>query len=336
MKILYYIGYPLAWAKGGHAVMVNETIKEIGALGVETAWLHHEDTEPPEADILHYFARPPSDLHWQLARQQGMKIIVDEFHQTGLLRPQWMWYLRGAVARIFPHLVGRGIYSTMGIDVYHHLDATIAVTPAEADYIRIVMGTPADRIHLVPGGVDDLFFDTSITPEPFDGLLYVANITSRKNVLEVARESKKARIPVKFLSMPHATENDYMRAFAREVDNQYVFWDSTVTDRRRLAAIYRGALGTFLASRNEGLPLSLLESMATGTPIMVPDLANLRAHFKDAVPYIPPPGHPGFARTLRQFHDACQSGMRQPNSALRWREVAALLVSVYRRVLSPQ
>ena len=334
MKILYYIGYPLAWAKGGHAVMINETIREVASLGVETAWLHHEDPEPPAADILHYFARPPSDQHWQLARQRGIKIIVDEFHQSGLLRPRWMWHTRGALARVFPRLIGRGLYATMGVDVYRHLDAAIAVTPTEADYIRIVMGTPADRIHLVPGGVDDIFFDHTITPESFNGLLYVANITPRKNALEVAREAKKARVPVKFLSMPGAPEDDYMRAFAREVDNLHVFWDATVTDRRRLVAMYRGALGTFLASRNEGLPLCLLESMAAGTPIMSPDLPNLRAHFKDAVLYIPAPGQPGFGAALRGFHDECRRGIRQTNTALRWNEVARKLVDVYSRVLT--
>ncbi len=334
MKVIYHVGYPLAWAKGGHAVMIHETLRELRSQGIETAWLHHEDPDPPAADIIHYFSRPPSDLHWQLARQRGTRIVVDEFHQSGLLRPRWMWHVRGAMARVFPRVIGRGLYATMGLDVYRHLDAAIAVTPAEADYINIVMGTPTERIHLVPGGVDDVFFDRSITPEPFDGLLYVASITPRKNALEVAREAKRIGVPVKFVSIPGAPEDDYVRTFAREVDNRLVFWDPAVADRRRLAAMYRGALGTFLASSNEGLPLCLLESMAAGTPVMAPDLPNLRAHFKDDVPYIPSPGRTGFHSALRQFHEDCRRGLHQRNTALHWRDVAGLLINVYRSVLA--
>jgi len=329
MKILYYVGYPLAWAKGGHAIMVHETIREVEKLGIETAWLHHEDREPASADIIHYFARPPSDFHWQLAKQRGMKIVVDELHQVGVLRPRWMWHVRGQIAKAFPHIVGRGIYSTMGIDVYRHLDAAIAVTPSEADYLRIVMGSPAERIHFIPSGVDNLFFERSRAPVPFDGLLYVANICARKNSIAVARQAKQSRVPVKFVSTPNVPDDDYTREFAREVDDTYVIWDKNVTDRSLLAAMYRGARGSFLASKNEGLPLSLLESLASGTPIMSPDLPNLRVYFKDAVRYAPSPDHRDFAAALVGFYHECRNGYQQDFAVLKWSDVAQQLAQVY-------
>lgn len=333
MKVLYYVGYPLEWAKGGHAIFVRETVREVQKLGIETEWLHHEATEPMHADILHYFARPPSDMHWQLAKQRGMKIVVDELHQIGVLRPRWTWYIRGAIANVFPRVIGRGLYSTMGLEAYRHADAALAVTPAEADYIRIVMGTPSDRIHIVPSGVDDIFFDGQSGAEPFDGILYVGYICQRKNSLEVARLARKAQIPVKFVGGALVADDAYVRSFAREVDNRFVFWEKEVTDRRRLAAMYRGAKGTVLASRNEGLPLCLLESLAAGTPIMAPDIPNLRAHFKDSVRYTPAPEHPAFAESLRSFYDACSKGLKQDVHPVSWSGAARLTANVYRTIM---
>lgn len=334
MKVIYYVGYPLAWAKGGHAIQVYETIRAVEQLGVEVAWLHPEDREPATGDILHYFARPPSDFHWQLARQRGMKIVVSELHQLGVLRPRWAWHIRGKLAKILPRVIGQGMYGTMGVEVYRHVDAALAVTRAEADYMRIVMGSPADRTHYVPNGVDDVFFDPAVPPEPFDGLLYLSYICERKNSLEVARLAKRANVPVKFIGSPVVAENAYADEFAREVDNRLVFWEKEITDRRRIAAMLRGAPGSFLASQNEGLPLTMLESLAAGTPVMAPDLPNLREFFGSAASYIPDPRTPAATQALQTFYRQCKEGLKPSFVPHRWSEVGRQVCSIYKEITS--
>lgn len=334
MKVLFYVGYPLAWAKGGHAFQINETKRALIEQGVEVDWLHNEDNEPPSADILHYFTRPPGDFHWQLARTRGMKIVLSECLQASVIRPRWTWPLRGYLGNILPRVMGRGLHGTLGLSVYRNIDAAIAVTPSEVDYMTVVMGTPPGRTHLIGNGVEDVFFDESITPVTFDGLLYSAYVCERKNSVAVARLAKRAKVPVKFIAPALFPDSDYAKAFAREVDNEFVLWEPDVTDRRHLATIYRGASGSFLASQNESLPLALLESLATGTPVMSPDLPNLRGYFGDAVSYIPAPERPEAVVALQQFYAACQQGLKQSFKVNRWTDIARQIIAVYQSLLA--
>ena len=334
MKVFFYVGYPLAWAKGGHAFQINETKRALIDQGVDVGWLHNEDDTPPAADILHYFTRPPGDFHWQLAKRRGMKIVLSECLQASVIRPHWTWPLRGQLGKVLPRVMGRGLYGTLGLGVYRNLDAAIAVTPAEVEYMKMVMGTQPERTHLIGNGVEEVFFDASIKPIPFDGLLYSAYVCERKNSIAVARLAKRARVPVKFIAPALFPDSDYAKAFAREVDNEFVLWEPDVADRRHLAAIYRGACGSFLASQNESLPLALLESLAAGTPVMAPDLPNLRGYFGDAVAYVPAPDRPEAATALQQFYAACRKGLKQSFAVSNWEDIARQIIAVYQSLLA--
>lgn len=334
MKVLYYVGYPLAWAEGGHAIQIRETIRAVETCGVETGWLHPEDTHPPSGDVLHYFSRPPSDAHWQLARQRGLRLVISEIHQGAVLRPRWQWPLRGQFGHLLPLLMGRGFHATTGVNIYTAADAALALTEAEADYMRVVMRAPADRVHVVTNGVEPVFFDGSVPPEPFSGLLYAAYICERKNSIAVAQLAKRAGVPVKFVGPPLETDSAYARAFAKEVDDPFVCWVPEPQTRLRMAAHYRGACGSFLASQNEGLPLALLESLAAGTPVMAPDLPNLRQHFGDAIRYLPPPDQPAAVGALQDFYAACQQGLKQSLQVPTWDDVGRHVANIYRQILN--
>ncbi len=334
MRVLFYVGYPLAWAKGGHALQILESKRALEQLGCEVRWLHHEDPELPGADILHYWTRPPNDVHWQLARQHGLRLVISELHQAAVLRPRWSWPLRRWLARGVQVALGSQLFGLFGAGVYRECDAAIAVTAAEADYMRVVFGARADKVHCIPNAADDVFFDEAIAPETVAGLVCIGYICKRKNSIAVAKAAAEAGVPITFVGgAPFGEADPYVAEFKARVDNKHVFWLGEVTDRRRLAAIIRGSRGLVLASQNEGLPLSILEALACGKPVLCSDLSNLRAHYGDAIHYCHQPGQPEFRDELREFDQRCGDGLGGEFKVARWQDVGGAILDVYVNVL---
>lgn len=332
--VLNYVSYPLGWAKGGHAVQIFETQRALAQLGYEIRWLHNEVTEPEPADILHYWTRPPNDSHWQLARRQGLKLVISELHATGTLRPRWRWPLRRWLSKGLRRALGANLYGSFGAGIYPACDAAVAVTPQEAEYMRVVFGAPAEKTCCIPNGVDDVFFDRSGPVEPFEGLLYIGYICARKNSVAVARAARAAGVPVKFVGgAPFGPNDPYVEEFKTLVDGQQVQWTGEITQRARLAAMIRGARGVLLASRSEASPLSLLEALACQRPVMASGLRNLRAYYGDAICYCHQPDQPVFSSELRSFYGQCSQGLQQRFQVPRWTEVGAAYAGIYRRVL---
>jgi glycosyltransferase involved in cell wall biosynthesis len=334
MRVLFHCNYPLAWAPGGHEVQVRRTESSLKARGVKVQWLHAEDPAEAKGQILHYWTRPPNDQHCELARKKGMRLIVSECLQASVLHHRAGWTIRGVLRPALRRIMGRGLYGTLGVGIYRVCDAALVLNQAEADYLVTVYGADPNKVHVVPNGVEDLFFDKSIEPDVFDGLIYLAYITPRKNSVEVARAAKASGVPVRFVGGPSNCSEEYLQAFCREVDGRTVVWEKAVNDRRRICALLRGASGAFLASRNESQPLALLESLACGTPVMAPDLLAIRSSYVgDRICYGHTADQPVFARDLRSFYEQCSEGLVQDVEVPSWHDVSARIESIYRSVL---
>jgi len=333
MKVLHYLGYPLAWAKGGHTVQIMRTLEALERQGVVNAWLDPARLEAQTADVLHYWTRPPGDFHWQLARRQGFKLVISELHAVGAMRPRWQWPLRRWLAQGLRCGLGANLYGAFGAGIYPACDAAVAVTPAEAAYMRIVFGAPAEKTCCIPNGVDDVFFDQTIQPEPFAGLLYIGYICERKNSVAVARAARQALVPVKFVGgAPFGAHDSYVDEFKSLVDGRAVLWTGEVQQRERLAAMIRGAQGVLLASRSEASPLSILEALACRRPVLVSALRNLRAYYGSAICFCHQPDHPAFIGELQAFRTQCQNGLRQQVNVSRWTDVGLEYARIYQKI----
>lgn len=334
MNVLFYVGYPLAWAKGGYTTQIEETKSGLERLGIRVHWLHHECDEIPDCDLIHYWSRPPNDFHWQLSRRKNLKLVLTELHPATASRPKWTWSARGRMRPVLKRIMGTGLYGTLGIGLYTHADAVIAVNSAEAEYMNRVFGADPRRIHVIPNGVDPVFFDRRIAPEPFDGLVCLAYIKESKHSIELARRAKEAKVPIKFVGNACFSGDRYLSEFRREVDNRLVFWEGEVLERERICAILRGAKGCILASEGESQPIALLESLACGTPVMGPDLTPLKSFFGDTIRYAVSPGKAAFAGQLAAFYRECGAGLKQSFHVLGWGQVAEKVAEVYEMALA--
>lgn len=98
-----------------------------------------------------------------------------------------------------------------------------------------------------------------------------------------------------------------------------------------MTALYRGAAGTVLASHNESQPLVLLESLACGTPVMGPNLLNLRSYWGHAIRYCSPPPSRSFDAQLSAFYQDCKGGLQQTFHVPRWSEIANRVLEIYEK-----
>jgi len=333
MKVLFYVDYPLAWARGGHALQINRTARFLSELGVSIEWLRHESDTPQDAEIVHYWGRPPSDIHWKLAAKRGMKLVISSMNPVGSARSRFAWFVRGNVRKLLPAVLGEGLSQQLGIGIYEAADAVITLTHRERDYHVTALGARPEKCFVVPNGVDDIFLSRDIEPRPFDGLLCVGYVSLVKRQAEIARAARAAGIRVRFVGGVQYDGDPYAEEFRKEVDGNRIEWLGEIADRRELASLYKGARGTVLASSYEAQGICLLESVAVGTPVLAPDLPGIRSFFGDAIEYASPADRPGFRRRLEEFHAKCCAGLKQSFKVQTWRSVAEQVLRIYKMCL---
>jgi glycosyltransferase involved in cell wall biosynthesis len=147
------------------------------------------------------------------------------------------------------------LYGRAGlVRVLRAADAVVAVSELSRDETIELAQVPAERIRVVPHGVDSVF--TSDGPRA-DGeyVLAVATLEPRKNLARAVEAAREAGVELRVVGA---------RGWGGvEVDG----WVGEIPDAE-LAALYRGAGCLLYPSLYEGFGLPVLEAMACGTPVV--------------------------------------------------------------------
>ncbi len=334
MNVLFHVGYPLAWAPGGHAMQIRATQKALEQAGVSVAWLHPEEGILPPADLIHYWGLPPSLQHLQLARRQGVRVVCSAMVALAANRSPAAQAGAALFRRMLSCTLGARYRRFVPQSLYAECDHVVLLSSVERDYLTKVWGVPPEKTSIIPNGVDEAFWDETVEPDLFDGLLYAGFICDVKNSVELAMSAKTAQVPIRFVGGVRVEGDDYVQQFRSLVDGKMVQWVEQVVTPREMAAYFKGAKGIVLASKYEGYPLVALEAFACGKPLLLPNLPNLRALFGASAEYAPPPHTPEFASCLREFWKrACEGRPPPPFPVPSWTDVAGQLQAAYRKVL---
>jgi glycosyltransferase involved in cell wall biosynthesis len=312
-----------------------ETGRNVEALGVGVEWLRHEALDNPAGEIIHYWGEAPTDLHWQMARTRGFRVVLSCLHGRDVRRPRWLWRWKGAVYLPLLRQVLRGLYGRLGYGAYSAADAVCVVTPYEATYVQAVFGVERERIHVVENGCDTFMTTTSPgTIERGDYIVVLGYVSPVKQSVEIARRAKEARVPLLFLGNAQTPGDEYYDRFRAEVDGRWVRHEADLGPEA-LASRIRAAAGGLLVSHYESSPLAVLDYLAAGLPVLCADLPNLRDYYGETVAYTCSPRSRGFVGTLQQFHaQACQRPRATIGRAIRtWGDVGRQMEAIYRRVL---
>ena len=264
--------YPLSLMTGGVQVQAMATFMALRDRGGNVEPFEWHSTLPP-ADLYHFVGLPPYMASLvSLVRRKNIPYVCTLLCGGKRSLPTLL------VARL-RHLVnsalpGRQEYreAVMGAD------SVITITPADTVVVRRVFGLPSDRIIVIENGVDERF--RTATPllwhhrygdRPF--ILCVGHIQSRKNQLFLLQVANMVRLPVVLIGSVMSGEGRYASHVESEVRTNTLYggmWLRELSvDDPLLASAYAACRAYVLLSHYETQPLSVLEAMAAGKPILL-------------------------------------------------------------------
>jgi len=330
VKILIDHQLPFMLAHGGLQIQIERTKEALKAAGIHVEYLRWWDNSQ-KGDIIHFFGRA-SPAHIDFAHAKGMKYVMSELLTGQGSRSPTQLKIQGMVERALRKLVPPTFLANFRWDAYHKADALILGTYWEAEVATLLFSPLKKHIHVVPNGVEEIFFYDPSNPLPRGNeLVCTATITPRKRVVELAEAAIAAKTPLRIFGAPYGEDDPYYKLFLRTVAKapHLVFYAGPVTDRAQLAHIYQTARGFVLLSTMESRSLSAEEAAASGCPLLLSDLPWARSVFGDDAAYCPVTGITKTAWALRVFSEQADA-LRKPKRPCRWGDVANQLHGIYR------
>lgn len=282
-------------------------------------------------DVVHYPAN--------IGPIDGGPNVVLTVHDCNVLRhPEWFRWERAQY------------YRWAGRRSARRSSRIIADSEATAHDVRGLMGIPADRVDVVPLGVDGVF--APVAPEacaaareryslPDRYFLYVGTLEPRKNLARLVRawDHIAADVPESLViagrdgwktevihrAIQAAAHRDriHLPGFIRQDD---------------LPAVLCGARAFVWPSLYEGFGLPVLEAMGCGVPVLTSNVSSLPEVAGDAAVLVDPENEAAIAEGMRSLSAdgglcgrLAEAGQRRA-AGFTWRRCAEQTLAVYERV----
>lgn len=332
MKVLLHNHTPFMLAHGGAQIQIEQTKAALEHIGVTVEYLRWWD-DTQTGDVLHFFGRIPVWLV-QAAHAKNIKVVMSELLTEQGSRPPGRLKRQKLVSKILKRALPSSLVTAFNWESYQLADACIALTSLEADMMNFLFDAPREKLHVVPNGVEDVFLQSRPSSRG-KWLVCTATITERKRVVELAEAAVLAKTPLWVVGKAYSDSDPYAVRFNDLVrrNPEIIHFTGAISDRARMAQVYRESRGFVLLSAMESLSLSALEAAACGCPLLLSDLPWARTVFKESVTYCPITSDTaGTAAVLKKFYDDAP-GLKPPAKPLTWVDVARQLESVYAGLL---
>ena len=330
MKILIDHPLPFLLAHGGLQTQIERTKAALEDGGLKVEYLRWWD-DSQKGDVIHFFGRA-NPSHISFAHAKGMKYVMSELLTGQGSRTTAQLKVQGAIEKMLRKVIPSTFLANFRWDSYHKADACIFLTEWEAEVARILFSPPSERLHVVPNGVEPEFFLASGSAiERGDELVCTATITERKRVLELAEAAVTAKVPVRILGNPYGKEDPYYLRFLALADQypEFIHYSGALSNRDKLAQVYKSARGFVLLSTMESLSLSALEAAAAGCPLLLSDLPWAHSSFGNKASYCQVSNNVEHAAAkLREFHQQAPL-LAVPPPPPTWNAVARQLTAIY-------
>jgi glycogen(starch) synthase len=198
----------------------------------------------------------------------------------------------GLYSQSAPEWVFRWYLRTLGRATFDSADAVFCYTDADASRLR-EFGVRTD-IHVVPNGIDQTRFSPDgperdrVAGDP--AVLFVGRLVEGKRpgdalaAIERVRESHPG-VQLSFVGTGPLRDDLERRVAERGLDGAVELLGEV--PHEAMPTVYRAADLFVLPSRAEGLPRTVLEALATGTPVVTSDLSQLRSVVDEAGVTVP-------------------------------------------------
>jgi hypothetical protein len=228
---------------------------------------------------------------------------------------------------------------------FHHIrqaiqaaDTVVALGKKERQIIIGCYGALADRTHIVPNGIAEAFFKPEVglfaerCPLSRDFVLCVAGISPYKNQLGLIRALKGTGLDLVLIGPCAPQCASYLEECKAAGGDSLHYLGPLAHDDPLLASAYAAARIFALVSRSECAPLSALEALGAGTPVVLTRHNNLDlANASKAVKLVDPEN----ARAIREAVSALAgSRIRKEDCVdlvtdLSWTKAAKALKPIY-------
>lgn len=282
---------------------------------------------PEETDLVHVAATYPFTTPTVLgqARSNGTPAVLD-FHFEP--RPNTLLGKLGA-----------RVYRSIGTRTYDWAEAVLVRSRAYASQAPSLDRVPEDRLRVLPNGVDTTRFQANGGGPQGEYVLSVGRLVPYKGIGVLLEALAEDPPPVPLLVAGEGPLRDELEQKAKRLDVDARFL-GRVPDED-LPGLYRGACVTVLPSvnRQEAFGITLVESMACGTPVVaskLPGVEDVAGHGGIVAP-------PGDAKALsRRLKEALTQETLPEGEDLAsrvhrrfsWEAITERLEAIYEEVLA--
>jgi glycosyltransferase involved in cell wall biosynthesis len=160
--------------------------------------------------------------------------------------------------------------------------AVIVLSQQQADFVSEVHGVRAERVHVVPNGVTDDFLrlgqqradEPARTTGEATRLVFVGRLAVQKNVPRLLGALSRVSAPVELTIVGDGELREELTALAHRLGVPARFV-GRLSGQPLLDELAKGEV--FVSSSDkEGMPLSLMEAMAAGLPVVSTDVGGSR------------------------------------------------------------
>ncbi|MGN6431331.1 MAG: glycosyltransferase [Gaiellaceae bacterium] len=174
-----------------------------------------------------------------------------------------------------------GLLEALLVKVIRGCAVIVVMGPASRAAL-IDRGVPADRVAIVPGGVNRERFSRSNGAKPLYQLVTAGRLIPTKQTLHFVRAF--ARLRARRPELRAAVLGDGPLADAVRAEAKQLGVDEAIDFlgfRHDIEDVYAQSEIFVLTSRNEGLSLAMLEAMASGLTVVVSDVGEARVVVED-------------------------------------------------------
>ena len=313
----------------------------------EQYWRYPSELSHIEADVFHIIDHSDGYLSRWLRRTKRLSVVTCH-DLINLAQPD---VFKGCAR--FPWM-SMALWK-WAVEGMHQADRMITVSAyTKQDAVRY-LGTTAQDITVIPNAVDKAFRPLSLDkiqsirhqyrlPAEAFCLLNIGSSNPRKNILTilaVVAELKKQKVPVHFWKAGVDFNTEQKQFIHAHELTSHVSYVGQI-DEATLIELYNAADCLLAPSLYEGFGFTILEAMASGTPVITANVTAMPEVAGEAAILVDPLNVEEIAQAVRYLYADCEqrqllvSKGLERSSRFTWESTAEQVASVYEQVYEQQ
>lgn len=269
---------PHCFAFGGFEYQMLDAINSVKSHSIDIKPLDFWSREA-DFDILHFWGltlEHYNTVRWaKLANKKTIISILTSY-------PSWINYLKSYISTEM----------RFKKKILDNVDIITVVNQGQKDYLTNLLNISHKKIHIIPNIINDIYFHPEQTKK-IDGDFYhkkdyiisTGNICKRKNQLLLVEACKASNTPLILVGKTLTGEENYAKKIESFIEkNGRVQWIKGLKQNSpELVSAYQNSIGFALPSDSETQPISALEAVALGKPLILANKPYAKqVHYQNA------------------------------------------------------